>query len=96
MAAFFRPGTGRFRVIFDRALRTDPALNPGNWRATSGLATFWLGILVAARGSSVYGNFIPGLAGPPAGNLQYDPPPFDVFGRLGGVAAPFIIPWVLG
>lgn len=87
--ATFRPATNRFYCRFDRALRADPAINVGNWILTTVPGTFRSGLLLAARGSSVFGVMQPTLGGPNPGTCRYSPPPFDVFGRLGGVAPAF-------
>ncbi|MBA7645091.1 hypothetical protein ES703_52844 [subsurface metagenome] len=44
---------------------------------------------MAARGSSVFGVMKPTLGGPAPGTCRYNPPPFDVLGRLGGIAPAF-------
>lgn len=87
--ATFRPATNEFYCRFDRPLTADPAINVGNWSLTPAPATFRDGLVMAARGSSVFGVMKPTLGGPAPGTCRYNPPPFDVLGRLGGIAPAF-------
>ncbi|MBA7643166.1 hypothetical protein ES703_50885 [subsurface metagenome] len=54
---------------------------PGNWK---------FGLAVQARGRSVFGTTQIVLGGPAVGTITYDPPPFDIFGRVGGIAPGFV------
>lgn len=87
--ATFRPATNELYVRFDRALHPDPAINAGNWGLTNQPGTFRDGLAIAARGSSCFGVMKPTLGGPNPGTCRYTPPPFDVLGRLGGIAPAF-------
>lgn len=87
--ATWKPSTKDIHVRFDRPLQAVPVLDPTNWSLTALPAQMHIGIVIQARGSSVFGRMQPWLAGPLPGTCTYAPPPFDVLGRLGGIAPAF-------
>lgn len=89
VSATYNLTTDTFQVVFDRQLRNDPAVDAANWVMTKPPGPWREGLNVQVRGFSVFGTTQPRLGGPPVGEIEYTPPPFDVLGRVGGVAPAF-------
>lgn len=89
VSATYNTTLDTFRVIFDRQLRDTPILDGSNWAMAQQHGPFRQGVAVQARGFSVFGTTKGWIGGPPVGEIDYEPPPFDVLGRVGGLAPAF-------